>query len=220
MCGRFISSIELEELARYFNIQVFEGEYQPTYNAAPSQNIAVIIDNKPRKLSSFKWGLVPSWVKETKKINGLINARSETLREKPSFKSAFQKRRCLIPADGFFEWKKEERSKKPFRLALKNGSPFAMAGLWDIWNPSGDRPLYTCTIVTTRANTLVRELHDRMPVIIPPQEYDLWLDPAIQDFEQLNKLLIPYPAELMAMHPVSSLVNSPANNFPEVIQPI
>ena len=220
MCGRFTTTIDLEEIARHFNIDVVEGDYQPLYNAAPSMQVPVVVGNQSRKLSFFRWGLVPSWANDTTIGNKLINARAETLADKPSFRRAYQQRRCLIPADGFFEWKKEKKSKIPYRIIMRNNAPFGLAGLWEVWSPPGGTPLYSCTIITTEANALLRPIHDRMPVIIKPQEYRFWLDTAIQEPFILNRLLQPYPPEEMDIYEVSPLVNSPLNNLPEVIKPV
>jgi len=220
MCGRFTTTIDLEEIARYFKIKTTEGEYTPLYNAAPSQEIPVVLGKDNRKLAFFRWGLIPSWAKDPGIGSKLINARAETLTEKPSFRRAYKQGRCLIPADSFFEWKKEGRNKTPYRIFMRNNSPLGMAGLWDIWSPPGRPPLYSCAIITTKANSLLQPLHDRMPVIIRPQDYDLWLDTSVQEHAVLNSLLIPYPPEEMDIYQVSPLVNSPLNNSPDVIKPV
>lgn len=220
MCGRFTTTIDLEEIARHFNIDVVEGEYQPLYNAAPSMEIPALTDSPSRKLSFFCWGLVPSWANDPTIGNKLINARAETLAEKPSFRRAYQQRRCLIPADSFFEWKKEKKSRIPYRIFMRNKSPFGLAGLWEVWSPSGGTPLYSCTIITTEANALLRPIHDRMPVIIKPQDYNLWLNPSVQEPFVLNSLLQPYPPEEMDICEVSPLINNPFNNSPDVIKSV
>ncbi|MCR4442282.1 MAG: SOS response-associated peptidase [Peptococcaceae bacterium] len=220
MCGRFTTTIDREQIERYFKIARVDGEYAPLYNAAPAQNIPVVLEDGARRLAFYRWGLVPSWAKDPAVGNRLINARAETLLEKPSFRRSFLQRRCLVPADGFFEWKKEGANKTPYRIIMKDGSPFGMAGLWEVWSPPGQEPLYTCAIITTGANSLLRGIHERMPVILTPENYDLWLDPAVQSPVLLNRLLAPYPAELMDFYAVSPLVNSPLYNTPEAIKPV
>ena len=221
MCGRFTTTMPLEELVKYFHIQKITGEYTPLYNAAPSQNIPVIIDNDPRMLVFFRWGLVPSWAKDINIGYRLINARAESLLEKPSFRNAYKKRRCLIAADSFFEWKEESQKKKvPYRIMMKNDSPLAIAGLWEEWKQPQQEALFSCTIITTEANSLLQPIHKRMPAIIAPEQLDLWLDPKIQDPAKLDPLLRPYPADRFHYYPVSPLVNSPRNNSPEVLAPL
>lgn len=219
MCGRFTITIDLEEIIEYFEIARVEGPYKPLYNAAPTQEIPVVTGPNPRKLSFFHWGLIPYWAKEKSIGTRLINARAETLAQKPSFRQSYARKRCLIVADGFYEWKKSGRTKLPHRIVLKNGSPFAMAGLWDSWSLPGNPPLYSCTIITTEANNLLAPLHNRMPVILRPEDYRSWLDPAPQAPDSLNHLLKPYPPAEMDLYSVSSLVNSPANDFPQLILP-
>ena len=220
MCGRFTTTIDLEEIARHFNISVVNGDFEPLYNAAPSMDVPVVKDSPSRQLSFFRWGLVPPWANDPVIGSKLINARAETLAAKPSFRRAYQQRRCLIPADSFFEWKKDKKSKTPYRILLRNRSPFGLAGLWEVWSPPGRTPLYSCTIITTEANTLLSPIHDRMPVIIKPRDYNLWLDPSVQEPFVLNPLLQPYPPEEMDLYEVSPLVNNPLHNLPEVIQPV
>lgn len=220
MCGRFTTTIDQEELEKYFKISRTEGEYAPLYNAAPTQKIPVVREIGSRVLVFYRWGLVPSWAKDESVGYKLINARAETLQEKPSFRRLYKRRRCLIPVDGFFEWKKEGKTKKPMRIIMKDRSPFALAGLWDSWHAPDRDPLLTCTIITTTANALVGSIHQRMPVIISTQDYGLWLDPSLEETDLLQPLLKPYPHDLMDMYPVSPLINSPQNNTPEVILPV
>ncbi|MFZ5753580.1 MAG: SOS response-associated peptidase [Bacillota bacterium] len=220
MCGRFTITIDLEEIKHYFELNLVEGDYYPLYNAAPAQAIPVIHGNRPRVLSFSRWGLIPAWAKDISIGHKLINARAESLREKPSFRHAFKRRRCLIPGDGFYEWEKTKTGKKPYRIILKNKEPFAMAGLWEAWLTPLGEPLFTCTIITTEANELVQPLHNRMPVIIPPERWETWLNPQIHDFSLLQSYLEPYPAQEMSLYPVSTLVNSPANNDPQLIEPV
>jgi putative SOS response-associated peptidase YedK len=220
MCGRFTTTIDLDEIARHFKINNIEGEYSPLFNAAPTQSIPIVLDAISRKLTFYRWGLIPSWAKDKSIGNKLINARSETLMQKPSFRRLYTKRRCLIAADSFFEWKKEGKQKLPYRILMKNHSPFAMAGLWDAWVTPEGLSLYSCCIITTKANSLIENIHNRMPVILNPSDYDLWLNTTIHDNSLLDHLLTPYPAEFMISYRVSTLINSPLNNTPDIIKAI
>lgn len=219
MCGRFTTTVDLEEIKRYFKIGAVEGEYQPLYNASPGQDIPVIL-GQSRTLAFYRWGLIPFWAKDKTIGSKLINARSETLEEKPSFRHAFIKRRCLIPADGFYEWKKEGKNKIPYRITMTDQTPFAMAGLWESWSPEPEVTIYSCSIITLQANSLLQPLHDRMPAILPPGDMSHWLDPDLKKPQVLKELLKPYPSRDMTLYPVSTLVNSPANNSPLVIEPL
>jgi putative SOS response-associated peptidase YedK len=220
MCGRFVLTSSGQELAEAFGVPAPD-LFTPRYNIAPTQEVfAVRAGESGRELARLRWGLVPSWSKDAKGGGRLINARAETADQMPSFRSAFKRRRCLIAADGFYEWKALEgrKTKQPYFISLKSGGPFAFAGLWEVWHRDEEN-LQTCTILTTAPNDLMRSLHDRMPVILPAKEYDLWLDPTIQDPEQLRPLLRPYPAKAMAAYAVSTLVNSPRNDNPDCILP-
>jgi putative SOS response-associated peptidase YedK len=203
MCGRFTLSVDPVELQMEFQIPDMPAEWQPRHNISPTQPVAVLSDSHDRKLDFFYWGLVPSWAKDISIGSRLINARSETLTEKPSFRSAFQRRRCLILADGFYEWKKPPQGKEkssPYLFVLKNGKPFAFAGLWERWNnPDGDE-LLSCTIVTCSANTVVAPIHERMPVILDSHACWQWLDET--DPKKLQSMLVGYPPELMQAFPV------------------
>jgi putative SOS response-associated peptidase YedK len=168
----------------------------------------------------LRWGLIPSWSKDTASGNRLINARSETAREKPSFRTAFKRHRCLIPANGFYEWKKQERGKQPYYIRRRDGHLFAFAGLWDRWEGGEEGAVETCTILTTSANDVVAPLHDRMPVILPPEEYAHWLDPSLKDTDSLVPLLVPFPSEAIVAYPVSLRVNAPKTDDKECIAPI
>ncbi|MBA2875267.1 SOS response-associated peptidase [Thermaerobacillus caldiproteolyticus] len=219
MCGRFSLTGNTEQLARYFHFQ-YVGNIEPRFNIAPSQNVLTIVENRGERVGKMmKWGLVPYWADDPKIGFKMINARAETVDEKASFKHAFKKRRCLILADGFYEWKKEGNKKIPHRFTLKSERPFAFAGLWEKWDKHGDS-MYTCTIITTKANELVKEVHERMPVILPKEWEEVWLDPAIDDTEYLKSLLRPYPAEEMKMYRVSTAVNSAKNDVEECVKPI
>jgi putative SOS response-associated peptidase YedK len=221
MCGRFTLTVDPADLREAFPGLTFPEDMAPRYNVAPSQPIAVVANNGKRAVEFFKWGLVPGWAKDVSIGNRMINARGETLAEKPSFRAAYRRRRCLVLADGFYEWRAEpgQKGKTPMLIKLKSGQPFAFAGLWEIWHPDQDDVLLSCTIVTTTPNTLMEKIHDRMPVILPAKAYDLWLDPAEQMPVKLDRLLKPYPATQMAAFPVSRAVNDPKNDSPECIQP-
>jgi putative SOS response-associated peptidase YedK len=219
MCGRFSLSTGLTTLKEKFQF-IFTDETKPKYNIAPSQSILTVVQNDNNRVGKqMKWGLIPFWAKDIKIGYKMINARAETIDEKPAYKHPFQKQRCLILADGFYEWKKQGKEKQPYRFQLKNGEPFAFAGLWDRWD-KGEETLYSCTIITTKPNNLTKEVHDRMPVILPEDAYDLWLNPNMTDTDYLKSLLVPYPEEEMAAYPVSTLVNSPKNDIPSVLEPI
>jgi putative SOS response-associated peptidase YedK len=218
MCGRYTLASNTQKLAEAFSGLEVPAELPPRYNIAPSQAVAVVANNNPHKLEFFQWGLIPSWAKDPKIGNQMINARAETLAEKASFKNAYKRRRCLVLADGFYEWKKEEdKTKTPMYIRLASGEPFAFAGLWEIWHQGEDMVL-SCTIITTNPNELMAQIHNRMPVILPATAYEQWLNPAERPPDQLNSLLQPYPAELMTAYPVSKLVNSPRNDSPELIE--
>ena len=172
------------------------------------------------ELEAFRWGLIPAWAKEEKIGSRMINARAETLAEKPSFKNAYKHRRCLVPADGFYEWKKEGRVKIPYFVRLKSEKAFAFAGLWDVWKSKAGERIFSFTIVTTSPNPLLSEIHNRMPVILSPEAYDTWLDSEPVDRRELRHLLVAYPAEKMEAFVVSSRVNSPTNDDSETILPV
>jgi putative SOS response-associated peptidase YedK len=218
MCGRFTLRTRREELAEHFGIPV--AETPPRYNIAPTQEVfAVRAARAGREFVSLRWGLIPSWAKDKKIGARLINARADTVADKPSFRSAFKSRRCLIPADGFFEWKKTGNKKQPYYVTLRDGGPFAFVGLWERWHgEEGD--VQSCSIATTDANELMRPLHDRMPVILDPKDYAAWLDQTPRPNEELLALLRAFPSEAMRAGPVSTLVNSPRNQGPARIAPV
>ena len=217
MCGRYSFAVEDQLIYERFGVSVRSAIYKARYNCAPSQDLAVISNEDPAALSFYRWGLIPFWAKEASIGNKLINARAETVREKPSFRQAFRSRRCLVLSDGFFEWRKMGE-KTPYRICLRDEAPFAMAGIWDSWkNPSGEM-IRSFSIITTEANSLVGELHDRMPVILNRADEKKWLNPVSED--KLQELLKPFDPGLMKMYPVSKKVNSPANDGSEVIQEI
>lgn len=224
MCGRFTLTATFTEIIDRFEIEaaIQEELYNPNYNVAPSQSVlSVINDGSKNRLGFLRWGLIPPWSKDMKIGYKMINARAETIEEKPSFRQAFKKKRCLIIADSFYEWKRhEDKTKTPMRIKLKSGGLFAMAGLWESWiSPQGET-IYSCSVITTTPNEIVRDIHDRMPVILNPSDEKIWLDPTIKDAKQLNQLLIPFNYELMETYEVSSLVNSPKNNSIELIREI
>lgn len=223
MCGRFSIIHSWEELAGYFRISTqYELPFSPRYNIAPSQSILVLrsASDDSRYPAMLRWGLIPHWAKDEKIGYKMINARSETAAEKPSFKASLRYRRCIIPASSFFEWKKDGKAKLPYNIRLKAHDPLALAGLWDKWKaPTGDI-IESCTILTTVSNSLVATLHDRMPVILHPEEIDLWLARDREEVEPLLPLFRPYPSDLMEMYPVSSRVNTPTNDDPECVVPL
>ncbi len=201
--------------------------WEPRYNIAPTQLVPTVLrtpnadrkqspEHSDRQFQMLRWGLIPSWAKEPAIGARLINARAETVSEKPSFRAAFRHRRCLVVADGFYEWQRLERKKQPFYFRLQDGQPFGFAGLWERWEAADGEVIESCTILTTAANELVRPIHDRMPVILDRKDYDLWLDPMVQ-VEPLQQLLRPYQSEAMTSYPVSPQVNKAENNSPECI---
>jgi putative SOS response-associated peptidase YedK len=217
MCGRYTLSTPAGRLAEEFQLDSTV-EIPPSYNVAPTQQVAAVLeDEEGRCLEMLRWGLVPSWADDPEIGARMINARSETAPEKPSFRRAFRGRRCLIPADGFYEWKREDGGKQPYYFRMQDGRPFAFAGLWESWE-KGDGDLRTCAILTTRASSVLQGIHDRMPVILPRDAYNAWLDPDA-DREELGELMIPYPGADLETYPVSRFVNSPRNNDERCIEP-
>lgn len=227
MCGRFVSSSSPDEIAKYFDVdQVGESVLEPNYNVAPSTDVyAVLETGDVRRLEPLHWGLVPIWAKDLKVGNRMINARAETLAEKNAFKHAFAKRRCIIPADGFYEWTKVpgQKKKQPWFIHATDGKPLAFAGLWEVWRgPDRDRDevVHSCTIVTGAANERMAAIHDRMPIILPREAWDTWLDPEQHDLQLLGKLLVPASASSIALHPVSTDVNNVRNRGAHLIEPV
>lgn len=219
MCGRFSLTVGIERLQSLFGF-VYAGNIAPRFNIAPSQEVLTVIETEGKRIGKLmKWGLVLYWANDPKIGWKMINARAETVDEKASFRRALKRRRCLILADGFYEWKKEGTKKIPYRFTLRNEQPFAFAGLWETWDKR-DETLYTCTIITTKANELISTIHDRMPVILPREWQDAWLDPKLEDADYLKSLLQPYPAEEMKMYEVSTIVNSPKNDVADCIKPV
>jgi putative SOS response-associated peptidase YedK len=222
MCGRY-SLTKLENLLRQFTfLRFFPAPVPdpPRYNIAPSQSILVIANNHPDRLEHFRWGLIPSWAKDPSIGSRLINARAETLAEKPVFRTALRRRRCLVPADGFFEWRVGPgKTKTPMYIHLKSRELFAFAGLWDVWHSPDGSEVHSCTLITGVPNELVKPIHDRMPVILPKEAYEKWLDPMEQEPDALRDLFASYPASQMEAFAVSRAVNSAKNDSPQCIEP-
>ncbi|MFD1778274.1 SOS response-associated peptidase [Fredinandcohnia salidurans] len=224
MCGRFTLFAEYDDILNRFDIEAAMEQdlFQQSYNIAPSHSVlSVINDGTQNRLGYLRWGFVPSWAKDEKIGYKMINARAETLAEKPSFRHAFKHRRCLIIADSFYEWKKgPNKTKTPMRIKLKSNDLFAMAGIWERWKSPEGNSLFSCSIITTTPNELMKDIHDRMPVILNKEDERAWLDPTLKDVSKVKHLLKPLAADNMEAYEVSSLVNSPRNNSPNLIQKI
>jgi len=222
MCGRFVGYRHLNELKEYFPIDRANCEVTANFNIAPSQEILAIFNNQgENSLDKFHWGLVPFWAKDPSIGNRMINARAETVGEKPAFKNAFLKRRCLIPADGFYEWKGTKGQKQPMFIILPDKKPFAFAGLWETWDKNDPQfPYRSCTIITTEASEAIRDIHHRMPAILKPEAYVNWLDPTKQDATALKKILKEDLLSQLISYQVSKRVNSTRNNDSSCIDPI
>lgn len=222
MCGRYRLSRRKQLIEEYFDSTSSDDDWTPRYNIAPTQSVPVI-RQKPmhpeREMSMMRWGLIPSWAKDASGGARMINARSETAATKPAFSDPLRLRRCLIPADGFYEWQRNGKSRQPFCFEVNDGSLFAFAGIWDQWRESNGKTIETCSILTTTANILTASIHDRMPVILSPESYDLWLDPGMKNVEAVSELLKPLDAKLMRLHPVSPRVNSVLNDDAECSTP-
>lgn len=222
MCGRFTLFAPGDVLERMFGVDEAPS-LAPRYNIAPSQPVAagrVLPDGSGREIALLRWGLVPSWAKDPAVGERMINARAETVAEKPSFRSAFRRRRCLVPADGFYEWRKAPGRKHPYFIRFRDERPFAIASLWERWEGPDGSAVETCALITTAANEAVSPIHDRMPVILDPNDYDLWLDPALQAKEALLPLLRAFPADEMTAFPVDLRVNNPKVDTPACIEPL
>ncbi|MDK1028809.1 MAG: SOS response-associated peptidase [Anaerolineae bacterium] len=221
MCGRFTLTVDPAEMGAAFRNYNFPSQFVPRFNIAPSQPILAIPNDGNNKADFFIWGLIPSWAKDPTIGNRLINARGETLAEKPSFRGGYKYKRCLVLADGFYEWKKTPgtKAKVPHFIHMKTRKPFAFAGLWSEWHSPDGSQIRSCTIVTTQPNPIMAAIHDRMPVIIDPDDYQRWIDPAAQSPDSLQPLIKPYPADEMTAHPVSTLVNNPKNDRAECVVP-
>jgi len=221
MCGRFTLTLDPGELQELLNLGPFVHIVQPRYNIAPSQPVPIVKDAETRSVELYRWGLVPFWADDPKIGYRMINARSETAHEKPSFRAAFKYRRCLILSDGYFEWHAREKgaAKTPYLFKLQNDHPFTFAGLYEVWQPPDGGELHTCTILTTAANELVSQYHDRMPVMLDEEARWTWLKPET-DANTLMDMMVPYPADEMKCFPVSKEVNSPENDRPEILTPV
>jgi putative SOS response-associated peptidase YedK len=222
MCGRFTLVTRRDDLARELGIprEAIPEDLTPRWNIAPSQLVPIVRQDEEVRMALFQWGLVPSWAKDPKIGNRMINARAETIAEKPSFKGPFRAKRCLVVADGFFEWTAAGKGPKtPYYIRMKDGRPFTFAGLWSRWKTPDGGELLTCTIITGEPNGLISEIHHRMPIILPPEHRAAWLDPDQRDEEFLLALLRPYDPDEMTMHPVGPWVNSPAHDDPRCIEP-
>ncbi|HSB73701.1 MAG TPA: SOS response-associated peptidase [Candidatus Methylomirabilis sp.] len=220
MCGRFSLGASAATLASHFNVQETLAR-TGRYNIAPTQDVLTLVQpaGAGRQLRRMRWGLIPAWAKDPAIGNQLMNARAETIAIKPAFRKSLRERRCLILTDGFYEWEAQGRRKQPWFIRMRDGHPFAFAGLWDGWRDPEGRHVESCTIITTTPNDLIQRFHHRMPVILPAKDYDLWLDPQIRDVDRLLPLLLPYSPEEMTAHPVSPLVNNPANDSPACQSP-
>ncbi len=222
MCGRYSQGVDVTKLMDRFGVVIGKNliSLPKRYNIAPAQNAPVIIyQQQEHHLALFRWGLIPSWAKNSSIGNRMINARAESISEKPSFRKPFRRSRCLVPADGFYEWKLDpkQKGKIPYRVVLKSGEPFAFAGLWEAWRDPEGKEVKTFTIITTDANQVLKPIHDRMPVILKPEDEDIWLNPET-NVDMLSKMLSPYPDEKIEAYPVSKFVNSPRNDTPECVK--
>lgn len=225
MCGRFVATQTPQQLAAFFGATTQEEPTQPNYNVAPTTEVlGVVAHDGQRVIESFRWGLVPSWAKDISIGSKMINARAETLADKPSFKGLFRHRRLLVPMDGFYEWQKALSGKIPMFIRRTDGAPVVVAGLWSVWKEPGSSPdepwLHTCTLITTQANADMAPVHDRMPVILDPKDWDEWLDPRNDDVAELAQLLRPAADHVVTMHAVSTRVNSVRNKGSDLIVPI
>lgn len=222
MCGRYTLFASMDDIVERFMVDVFEEEiYEPSYNIAPSQQvIAIINDGSRNRLGQLRWGLIPPWAKDEKIGYKTINARGETVAEKPSFRNAYRKKRCILPADSFYEWQRDGKNKTPINIKLKDGGLFGLAGLWESWKSPDGKLIHSCTVVTTESNELMKPIHERMPVILKPESEGIWLNPNIQEPDVLNQLIKPFDAEQMETFIVSNDVNSPKMNHEGLIVPV
>ncbi|HLT58544.1 MAG: SOS response-associated peptidase [Limnochordales bacterium] len=220
MCARYTLTDTGELLLRQFRLAELPAGYRPRYNIAPTQAVTVVLNGQQRRAAQFRWGLIPFWAKDASIGRKLINARAETVAVKPSFRHSLRRRRCLIPADGFYEWQAQDGRKQPLRIVPATQTLLAFAGLWDRWQSPEGEEVYSCVIITTAANGFMRPIHDRMPAILSPADYDLWLDPDVQEPEAVTPLLRPCPDDMLRAYPVSTVVNSPRNDTPACIAPL
>ena len=219
MCGRYTLTSDLDELQGRFGFDAEDLPYRPRYNVAPDQEVLTVVSDGRNRAEYMRWGLIPSRAKDTSIGTRMINARAETAAERPSFRRALRTRRCLVLADGFYEWRVEGRKKIPMYIALKSKAAFGMAGLWETWRAPSGESINSCTIITTAPNSLIEPIHNRMPVILMPEAEATWLDRSIDDPGTLTELLVPPPAEVMEAYEVSTVVNSPANDTPDCVVP-
>ncbi len=219
MCGRYSLAADLEQLALRFDFDPSGLDYGPRYNIAPTQPALTVTNREGRRAEFMRWGLIPSWAADASVGSRMINARGETVGQKPSFRDALRQRRCLVLADGFYEWRKAGNAKRPMRVVLKSRQPFAFAGLWDSWRDTSGDTIQSCTIITTEANSLLRPIHHRMPVILPPELEDFWLNHDITEPAMLCDALASYPDKLLEFYPVSPLMNKANNDGPELTAP-
>jgi len=224
MCGRTVVKAKVREYASMFDV-LNVPDLIPNYNVAPTHMVPVVrvkAEEKSREMVLLKWGLIPSWAKDPAIGSRMINARADTVAEKPAFRHAFRRRRCLMVTDGFYEWQRTNgKRKQPYFIGMNDESPFAFAGLWERWGDDPfSEPIESCALITTDANDLVRPIHDRMPVILEPNDYEKWLDPEVEDTAELQELLVPLPAEHMKTYPVSTFVNKVEKNSPECFAPV
>ena len=220
MCGRYSLTSSLSELAQRFEFDSEPEGFVPRYNVSPTQQVLAVVDGDTRRAGFLRWGLIPSWSKDGPSSRPLINARAETVAEKPSFRDSLKRRRCLILADGFYEWQRVGDVKRPMRVTMRSGEPFAFAGLWSKWTDSEGSSISSCAIITTAANEVLKPIHHRMPVILSKEVEDLWLDTALDDSQTLTQFLDPYPDDALEAYEVSALVNSASNDRPEIATPI
>jgi putative SOS response-associated peptidase YedK len=221
MCGRFTQAAPGEVIDEVFDL-LDVPRLAPRYNIAPTQDVAAVrtVSGGRRELLQLHWGLIPSWAKDRSIGSRMINARAETVADKPAFRAALRSRRCLVLADGFYEWQRLGARKQPYFIGLHDGGPFAFAGLWERWAPEGSEPVESCTILTTTANEVIAAIHERMPVILDAQDHAAWLDPDVREASGLLPLLRPQPAEAVRAYPVGLLVNNPANDVPACREPL
>ena len=217
MCGRYTLIADIGDLAQRFEFDGSDFSYDPGYNIAPTESVLTVRNVGGREGMFMKWGLIPFWAKDPKIGGRMINARAETVAEKPAFRNALKKRRCLVLADGYYEWQKTPAGKRPFRIVLRSGEPFAMAGLWETWRDPQGNVIPSCTIITTAANDYLAPIHNRMPVILPRESEELWLDTSIEDPAYLVGVFTPYPDEAIQPYEVSTMVNHAGNDAPELI---
>lgn len=221
MCGRYVLKAALPDIARMLGMDV-DLAIDPRYNIAPTTPVPACRMEEPdhKTLTLLRWGLIPHWAKQADGEYRMINARAETVAEKSAFRSPLRNRRCLIPADGYYEWKSTGGRKQPYYFSMKDGNPFCFAGLWERWQPAEGDPIESCAIITTGANALGAEVHHRMPVILAPEDFDRWLDPRVTQADEVLPLLEPFPPEAMTVYPVSTLVNNARVDEPRCITPL